>query len=194
MTSATRTREQKAATAQESSPRYARKGDLGPVENGWEDIEWRGLMLRVRYLSTAEVIQISYLPDLTGLVQHMSEEFKASGRKTRATKPLGEFLAEQTEIKQRVAHVAIADPDKADTPEKCEYCTKDVGGHEIRHRPALFSPTECGGLTGAELETIEAVALKRQGTAFLRPFSEAKPAESSEPSVSSGDSTQAESS
>lgn len=186
-----------AADAPKPEARHARRGDLGPAEKAFEDVPLQqhrdengmAILVRVRYLSTAEVVQLSYVPDITGIVEQMSEDLKkrkGGDAKARATKPLGEWLAQQTETQARVSHVAIADPDKPEVSEPCAECTEEAGGSEVRHRPSLFSIVECGGLTHDELETVVNVALKRQGGAFLRPFSAADSPTNSEQSAVTG--------
>lgn len=154
---------------------YATETDLGP-DDAFNEVHLPvlGKWVTVRILSTPEITELTYLPDLVGfgkLAQQLRDE--------PAELDSGKFIVEQMRYLARLAHIAVV-RDKEGAMSRCQECG-------LEHTPPLWTVKQAGRLQHADLNVISEAAVGVQALMRLRPFSKDRTPEGSPAPASSGE-------
>ena len=157
--------------------------DLLGEDQEWEETQLPrlGVWVKCRYLSTAEVTMLQFLPDYMGFIE-MALASQLGKLEEVETAP-GKLAADTTKYQAHVAHLAIVDPEADFTvDEECSDC-------DLKHPKSLWSLKQTNRLPASDMDHITATALRAAGVMKLAPFSEVPPESDSDEPVSSGEST-----
>lgn len=165
--------------APEPAPSWASSASI-PADD-YEDVRLpsAGLMVRVRYLDTPEIVRLSLMPDYAGYITLIQQLM--TGAIKEEEWDAGLATEETVAYHALVAHRAVMDPMHDD-----EIMCMDCG---YKHRRSLWTLNQTRRLPANDLEFVTSVALRAVEVVAAGPFSGAIMQSVSDEPATTGEST-----